>query len=292
VEVIVASARGQKSVAEASLQASAFGAVANADQIREAEAQVTAATVARQQAQTELERTKQLFASGSLPKGQLDAAQTTFDAADASLAQTRAHLTVTRSSTSQAQARIQEARARLGQSSAVDAQIEQARARAAQARARAEEASAKVLVAKAQRELAWVDWINTKVYATRAGIASKKSVVIGQVIGAGQPVAMIVPVREVWVTANFKETQLHKMKVGQPAEVEIDAYPGLKVRGEVESFSGATGSRFSLLPPDNATGNFTKVVQRVPVRIKLLDLPEDKVLRPGMSADVTVDERK
>ena len=82
------------------------------------------------------------------------------------------------------------------------------------------------------------------------------------------------------------------MRVGQKAEVEIDAYPGLKLEGEVESLSGATGSRFSLLPPDNATGNFTKVVQRVPVRIKLLNLPKDRVLRPGMSADVTVDQRK
>lgn len=92
--------------------------------------------------------------------------------------------------------------------------------------------------------------------------------------------------------ANFKETQLDKMRVGQPADVEIDAYSELKLHGEVESLSGATGARFSLLPPENATGNFTKVVQRVPVKIRIKDLPADHSLRPGMSADVTVDTRK
>ena len=284
VAIIESSARGQRSAAEASLSVSAFGAMASHEEIAEAEAQITSATVVDKQMQQELERVRGLYQAGSLPKQQLDVAQSAFDSAEASLQQARAHLTRVKSSTSQAQARIQEAKARVGQFGAVEPQIAQARARAADARAR-------VKVAEARRDLAKIDLINTKVYATVDGLASKKTVVIGQVIGAGQPVAMIVP-NSVWVTANFKETQLHKMKVDQPAEVEIDAYPGLKLTGKVESLSGATGSRFSLLPPDNATGNFTKVVQRVPVRIKILDLPEDKVLRPGMSADVTVDERK
>jgi membrane fusion protein (multidrug efflux system) len=122
-------------------------------------------------------------------------------------------------------------------------------------------------------------------------VASKKSVVVGQLVMVGQPVASIVP-NDVWITANYKETQLDKMRVGQSAEIGIDAYPGLKLHGEVESLSGATGARFSLLPPENATGNFTKVVQRVPVRIRIRDVPADRALRPGMSADVTVDTRK
>jgi membrane fusion protein, multidrug efflux system len=281
----VTSARGQKSAAVASLQVSSFGAVASFEEIAEAEAQVTTATIAQKQAQTDLERVRGLYQGGSLPKQQLDTSQAAFDSAESALAQARAHRTRVRSSTSQANARIQEARARLGQYGSVEPQIAQARARAAEARARVE-------VAKARRDLANIDLINTKVYATRAGVASKKTVVVGQVIGAGQPVAMIVPTDAVWVTANFKETQLHKMRVGQDAEVEIDAYPGLKLAGKVESLSGATGARFSLLPPDNATGNFTKVVQRVPVRIKLTDVPTDRVLRPGMSADVTVDQRR
>ena len=103
----------------------------------------------------------------------------------------------------------------------------------------------------------------------------------------------LVPVDDLWVTANFKETQLNKMRAGQAVEVSIDAYSGLKLHGTVESFSGATGARFSLLPPENATGNFTKVVQRVPVRIHLDGAAQDQQpLRPGMSAEVTVDTRK
>jgi membrane fusion protein (multidrug efflux system) len=95
----------------------------------------------------------------------------------------------------------------------------------------------------------------------------------------------------VWVTANFKETQLESLRVGQHAEIDVDAFPGHPVDGEVESLSGATGSRFALLPPDNASGNFTKVVQRVPVRIRIPHPPEGLTLRPGMSVELTVDTR-
>ena len=150
----------------------------------------------------------------------------------------------------------------------------------------------RVKAAEAQRDLAAIEVTHTKVFAPRDGIASKKAVVVGQLLMVGQPVVSIVPARDMWITANFKETQLDKMRVGQSTEVEIDAYPGLRMHGEVESVSGATGARFSLLPPENATGNFTKVVQRVPVRIRVKDLPADRSLRPGMSADVTVDTRK
>jgi membrane fusion protein, multidrug efflux system len=93
-----------------------------------------------------------------------------------------------------------------------------------------------------------------------------------------------------WVTGNFKETQLSRMHVGQPASLTVDAY-GRELRGHVESFSGATGARFALLPPDNATGNFTKVVQRVPVRVKLDQAPADLMLLPGLSVELTVDTR-
>jgi membrane fusion protein (multidrug efflux system) len=94
----------------------------------------------------------------------------------------------------------------------------------------------------------------------------------------------------VWVTGNFKETQLAHMKLGQPAELTVDAF-GRELHGHVESFSGATGARFALLPPDNATGNFTKVVQRVPVRVKLDDVPADLMLLPGLSVELTVNTR-
>ncbi|GAC1523095.1 MAG: hypothetical protein NVS3B10_23170 [Polyangiales bacterium] len=146
--------------------------------------------------------------------------------------------------------------------------------------------------AQASRDLAALDLQYTRIVAPRAGIASRKTALVGQMLAPGQPVMMIVPTAEAWITANFKETQLEKMRLGQSVEIAIDAFPGKTLHGVVESFSGATGARFSLLPPDNSTGNYTKVVQRIPVRIKLDAAPADVPLRPGMSADVSVDTRK
>jgi membrane fusion protein, multidrug efflux system len=123
-------------------------------------------------------------------------------------------------------------------------------------------------------------------------VVSKRSVAPGQLVAAGQPIVQLVPDGQLWVTANFKETQIQKMRVGQSAEIEIDAFPGEKLHGEVESFSAATGAKFTLLPPDNASGNYTKVVQRLPVRIKVKDIPAGVALRPGLSAELTVDTRK
>jgi membrane fusion protein (multidrug efflux system) len=107
---------------------------------------------------------------------------------------------------------------------------------------------------------------------------------VGQLVQPGQTLMSVVSDTGTYVTANFKETQLDKIHAGQKVEFEVDAYGGSKAEGEVESISSATGARFALLPPDNATGNFTKVVQRIPVRIRITkDLGKDKPLRPGMS---------
>jgi membrane fusion protein (multidrug efflux system) len=110
----------------------------------------------------------------------------------------------------------------------------------------------------------------------------------GQLVTVGQPLIQLVP-NATYVIANFKETQVGQMKVGQPAEIEVDAFPGRTFTGHVDSLSGGTGARFSLLPPDNASGNFTKVVQRLSVRIRVTHLPEDVALRPGMNVDIEVD---
>ncbi len=281
VMVTATSVKGQKSVAEASLQGANVGITSNADEVAQAEAQLGAASAARNQAQTELDRTKRLFESGAISKAALDGAQTNFDAADANLANAKARLSFAKANTSQARAKILEAQARLGQTSSVDAQIASARARALVAHARVD-------ISQAQRDLAVLDLSYTKVIAPRDGIASKKSVTAGQMLSPGQSIVMIVPQSGAWVVANYKETQLAGMHVGQPVEMDVDAYPGLKLHGEIQSMAQATGARFSLLPPDNATGNFTKVVQRVPVRVKLLDAPADKPLRPGMSITATV----
>jgi len=128
------------------------------------------------------------------------------------------------------------------------------------------------------------------VAAPSSGIVSKKNVEIGQLVQAGQPLMAIVQDRDVWVVANYKETQLRKMRVGQRVAFEVDAYPKHVFHGRVESLSAATGAKFSLLPPDNATGNFTKVVQRVPVKIVPTDPPDPRYpLRAGMSVNTIVD---
>jgi membrane fusion protein (multidrug efflux system) len=153
-------------------------------------------------------------------------------------------------------------------------------------------ATARSQGAQAARDLAALQLTYTRVTAPVSGILSRKQVEPGQLVQIGQPLMTIVADTGVFVTANFKETQLASIRVGQPAEIDVDAYGGEKAIGYVESLSAATGSKFALLPPDNATGNFTKVVQRVPVRIKVTKgLGADRPLRPGMSVVVHVDTK-
>jgi membrane fusion protein (multidrug efflux system) len=277
--------RGNKSVAEAALQGASSLAGASRQQIAEGVAQVASAQATRDKASGDLDRTKKLIANGALAESTIEQAQAQFSTADASLAQAKAHLASLQASTSTAVSRVQEANAKLTQSSDVDALIDQARAKA-------RTAHAQVRTAEAARDLAALELTYTKILAPQRGVASKKTISAGQMVAPGQTIVQIVTAQTAWVTGNFKETQLGKMRVGQATEVEIDAYPGMKLQGEIESVSGATGARFSLLPPDNATGNFTKVVQRVPVRIRLHDIPQSVLLRPGMSAELSVDTRK
>ena len=280
-------AAGQK-IAGASLSGAAVAGTATSDQIVEATANLASAKAQRDKAKLDLDRTKQLFSTGAIASAALEAAQTTFDSAQAVVDSADARIVTLKSSTSQARARVSEASARFGQANeTLPSQVAEARARAASAKAR-------VATAEAMRDLARLDLSYTKIFAPHAGTLSKRSVAEGQLVSAGQAVVMLVPdARQhgaVWVTGNFKETQLVHMRIGQPATMTIDAY-GRELHGKVESFSGATGARFALLPPDNATGNFTKVVQRVPVRIKLDDVPPDLALMPGLSVDLTVNTR-
>jgi membrane fusion protein (multidrug efflux system) len=145
-------------------------------------------------------------------------------------------------------------------------------------------AEARLAAAQAARDNAALQLSFTSITAPLSGTVSKKQVEVGQLVQAGQTLMSIVSDSGVYVTANVKETQLARIRPGQKVELEIDAYDNGKAEGVVESIASATGAKFALLPPDNATGNFTKVVQRVPVRIKITkDLGKDRPLRPGMS---------
>jgi membrane fusion protein, multidrug efflux system len=152
-------------------------------------------------------------------------------------------------------------------------------------------ADARVGAARAARDQAALNLSYTRITVPAAGVVSKKTVELGQLVQAGQPLMSVVPLEDVWLTANLKETQIQDVKPGEPVDFTVDAYRGRHFRGHVESLAPATGARFSLLPPDNATGNFTKVVQRVPVRIRPDSVDAAHPLRPGMSVVVTIQTR-
>ncbi|MFY9584797.1 MAG: HlyD family secretion protein, partial [Candidatus Acidiferrales bacterium] len=149
-------------------------------------------------------------------------------------------------------------------------------------------ASANVAAARAALEAAELQLSYTTVVAPVGGVVTHKSVEVGQIVQPGQQLLVVVPLQDIWVTANFKETQLAKVRPGQRAEVTVAMY-GKTFTGRVDSIAGATGSRLSLLPPENASGNFVKIVQRIPVKIVLNPIPPEKaILRPGMNVDATI----
>jgi len=158
--------------------------------------------------------------------------------------------------------------------------------------AQVKQAEAQAGTARAQLKAAEVNVESTTLTASVAGRIGDKTVRIGQFVQAGARLMSVVPLQSLYVSGNFKETQIGRMRAGQPVEIKIDALPGTKLQGHVESVSPGTGSQFSLLPPQNATGNFTKIVQRVPVRIAVDASAETRrVLVPGLSLKVEVDTR-
>ncbi|HEY6175996.1 MAG TPA: HlyD family secretion protein, partial [Kofleriaceae bacterium] len=171
------------------------------------------------------------------------------------------------------------ARGRLLAAQTVDEQVEASRAQVALAEARV--AQTQAAVDRATLEVEY-----TKVHAEIAGQINKRSVEPGQLVSPDRMLMAIVDLSDTWVVANLKETQVADIRSGQPVDVEIDAFPGT-LKGHVDSVAAGTGARFSLLPPENATGNFIKVTQRVPVKI-LIDDRGGRALRPGMSAEVVI----
>jgi membrane fusion protein (multidrug efflux system) len=252
-------------------------------QARLREAEANAAKSAR-----DVERLRGLLAKDEVSQQMFDATSATaeaqkaaVDSARSQVAEAEAGLRVAESKLAQAQASEQRAHADMETAQTGPSQITATRARASAAEAKAQQMRA--ALAQAELNLKY-----TTVTAPVRGVVSKKGVNVGQVVAAGQPLFAIVQLDDVWVTANYKETQLKEMRPGQRAVISVDAY-GREYKGKVDSISGATGARFSLLPPENATGNFVKVVQRVPVKI-VLDPGQDPdhLLRPGMSVTPTV----
>jgi membrane fusion protein (multidrug efflux system) len=234
--------------------------------VAQAGAQAARATIAQAQANArkahqDLERMRTLAERAIISRQQLDAAQAAADAADAQLVAAERNAQAAGEQVTAAQAGLQAADAR-------------------------------VAAARAARDQVALQLSYTRVVAPASGTVTKKNVEVGQLVQPGQPLMTVVPLNDTWVVANLKETDIEKVREGDEVEFTLDSYPGHTFHGKVESLSPATGAKFSLLPPDNATGNYTKVVQRIPVRIRLSGAPEAAFpLRPGMSAVVDITTR-
>jgi membrane fusion protein, multidrug efflux system len=239
-------------------------------------------------AQADLARYKPLLDKGEISQQQYDAAKANADATASALkadqeklGQAQRNVEISKSQVAAAQARVEQMKA--GVASA-HADTKQVNMRAADAQGKA----AKVQQMQAAVEAASLNLSYTLITAPVDGVVTHKQVEPGQIVQQGQGLAVVVPLQDVWVTANFKETQLRNMKPGQKAEVHVDTY-GKTFEGHVDSIAGATGAVLSLLPPENATGNYVKVVQRIPVKIIVDKIsPDVAVLRPGMNVDATV----
>jgi membrane fusion protein (multidrug efflux system) len=279
-QVSEAGARGGLSTAKAQVSTSQAQVLTSDAQIASARAQLVRAQADLKRSLTDLERTKQLRAANAVPQERLDNAQVTVDASQANLQAAQAQLAATEEAKRVAQSRVAEAAGLLDTNTPVDAKV-------AAAKASAELAHARVTTAEAALDLAKLNLSYTTVTAPADGVVSRLMAREGQLVSPGQALASVVP-DHTYLVANFKETQVGAMKAGQKVEVELDAFPGQALHGTVESLAGGTGSRFSLLPPDNASGNFVKVVQRVPVRIAWTELPKGLQVRAGMSAVVSV----
>ncbi|HEY6969388.1 MAG TPA: HlyD family secretion protein [Candidatus Angelobacter sp.] len=237
-------------------------------------ARVQEAQANSNKAASDLKRFQQLVQKDEISQQQYDTATAAASAAEATLQSARAML-------ANAESRAAQARAQAASAHTVPEQVKVTKARAYAAAAQVQ----KYRAALSQAEL---NLQYTKIMAPVSGVVSKVAAEPGQVVQPGQPLFSIVNLDDVWVTANFKETQLKNMRPGQKVRVRVDAY-GRDYDGTVESIGGATGARFSLLPPENASGNYVKVVQRVPVRIRLnKNQDPNRLLRPGLSVVPTV----
>ena len=291
-EATLAASNAQFALAEHSVDASlrqAKGGVTQAfaqsgsskAQIDQARADLTAAQSRAALTNMELLRAKKLNADGAVAQAELDRRSAENDQAIAAVEQAKARLSGASVGLVNAGGGIESAQGRLAAAQTGPDQVQVAAAQVDVAKARVDQA-------KAALEQAELNLSYMKVRAPSRGVVSRRSVEPGQLVDPARPLLALTELDDSWIVANFKEDQLGSLRVGQSAQVTLDAFSGRKLRAHLDSFSGGTGSRFALLPPDNASGNFTKVVQRVPVLIRIDDKPQDIVLRPGLSAFVVV----
>ena len=286
VPIVSTTTASQLATARAGVERARAGLAAARARQDSAEARVREARAGHERAARDFERMKPLIAKDEISQQQFDAASLSEQATAAALDAAQGAVDEARQARDQAASAVAQAEAEERIAGTAPQQLETSQARAASAQAR-------LAQARAALEQARLNLSYTRVTAPAAGVVSRKSVEPGQTVQAGQPLLAIVSLDEIWVTANFKETQLKRMRVGQTALASVDAY-GRSYHGRVESIAGATGARFSLLPAENATGNYVKVVQRIPVKI-LIDSSSDPkhLLRVGMSAVPTIlTERK
>jgi membrane fusion protein (multidrug efflux system) len=267
-----AQARAGVAAAEANLQTAAAQIAAQRDRLTQSRASASAAEADATLAAHDLVRYTELSEKGHYPRASLDAAATRAQAARATLDQSKAGITTAQSELSVAQANYHRA----------EEDLESAKAAVAGADAQVEAAQARVDAAK-------LDATRTELRAPFDGVVANRVVAEGQLLNPGQQTMSIVPVSEAYIIANFKETQVERMRPGQEVDIHVDAYPDMKVTGTLDSIAPATGGQFSLIPMDTATGNFTKIVQRVPVRLKISDEAlASGLMRPGLSVEATV----
>lgn len=296
----LASTKAQLSSAQANLDLTERNITANIKQargtLRQATSGKTSATAAVQQASADLraarsrfdlakidlERTQKLVSSGAASTAELDARQAAFDQAQANLAQSDARVANAAANTTSSVGAISVAQGRLVAAETGPQQVQAAKAAVDLAASRVEQAEAAL-------QLAELNLSYTKIYAPSDGVVSRRTVEVGQLVSPERALLALVPPDDIWVVANFKEDQLREMRAGQKAQLTVDTYGRRRFPAHIDSIAGATGARFSLLPPDNASGNFVKVSQRIPVLIRLDSPPPPELpLRPGMSAYVTV----
>ena len=296
VPIVSTTTSGQLSSAEASVRearanisASEKEMEASAAHLRSAQARVKEVEANLKKANKDRERFKTLLAKDEISQQQYDAAEANADALNALLQSVQSDVSAADQNQRVAQSHIERDKAKLARAEADAKSAQTGPQQVALTRSRAGSSAARVLMAKAALEQAELNLQYTTVRAAIDGQVSRKSLEVGQIVQPGQPVFAIVTPADIWVQANFKETQLKNMRPGQHVIVEVDAFGSQEFKAHVDSIAAATGSKFSLLPPENASGNYVKVIQRVPVRI-YFDDGEDVVnrLRPGMSVTPTV----